>query len=489
LKKSKISMRWQLFGYLSLLLGVLLIVLWLFQVVFMERFYKSIKKNEIIDVGKNIEKNIGNSNLYSIMNNLADSRNLCIVLTDAMGQTIYTKNSIGPDARMTSLGATNYWIFGMAAKENGGELFIQDDDKEYTYTTIRDPKTDYSKHHIIKLKNAKDEAVIYTKIIPYQGSEYILLVNSFISPVSATVSTIRQQLFYVTMIMIVLAFGLSLYIARKITGPIIQINESAKALAGSREEIVFKEEGCKEIAELSNTLSYASKELTKTETFRRELIANVSHDLRTPLTLISGYAEMMRDIPGENNPENTQIIIDEAKRLAALVNDMLDLSKLQAGTQKIDKKIYNFTQSIKEMMNRYAALTEQEGYHINFEYDEEVEIEADELKMSQVVYNLINNAINYTGNDKIVAVHQKIVDNKIRIEVLDTGEGIAKENLPYIWDRYYKVDKSHKRAAIGTGLGLSIVRNILEAHNANYGVESKLGEGSTFWFEMTRKIG
>ena len=138
-------------------------------------------------------------------------------------------------------------------------------------------------------------------------------------------------------------------------------------------------------------------------------------------------------------------------------------------------------------MKCYAALTEKEGYHITFDYEEEVEIEGDELKISQVIYNLINNAINYTGEDKTVAVCQKIVDNKVRMEVTDTGEGIAEENIPYIWDRYYKVDKLHKRAAIGTGLGLSIVRNILEAHGATYGVESELHKGSTFWFELARK--
>ena len=481
------SIRWQLFAYLSLLLGVLLIVLWLFQVVFMERFYKAIKKNEIIDVGRTIEKNIGSSNLYSIMGNLADSRNLCIVFTDASGQPIYSKNAIGPNAKMISLSNAEYWIFGMAAKESGGELFIYDD-HQYTYATTPDFQGDYANRHIIRLKNARDEAVIYAKVLDYRGSEYILLVNSFISPVNATVSTIRKQLLYVTGIMIMLAFGLSLYIARKITDPIIKINESAKALAGSSDEIVFEEKGYKEIAELSSTLSFASVELTKTERFRRELIANVSHDLRTPLTLISGYAEMMRDIPGENNPENTQIIIDEANRLAALVSDMLDLSKLQAGTQKMDKRAYNFTQNVKEMMKRYSALTEKEGYRITFDYEEEVEVEADELKMSQVVYNLINNAINYTGEDKTVAVRQKIVDNKVRIEVSDTGEGIAEENIPYIWDRYYKVDKLHKRAAVGTGLGLAIVRNILDAHQATYGVESKLHEGSTFWFEIVRRV-
>ena len=485
MKKSRVSIRWQLFGYLSLLIGILILVLWLFQVVFMESFYKKIKKDEIVDVAKTVEKNIQSNKLEDILNNLASSRNLCIVFTDATGSPFYIQNATRRDKTISKLSDMAYLRFGIAAKKKGGSIFVDWKEGDATLTM---PNNNPFSEPKIQLRNTRDEAVVYAKIITYQDYEYILMINSFISPVHATVSTIRKQLLYVTLIMIILAFGLSLFIARKVTSPIIQINDHAKALAGSAEAVLFEEKGYKEIAELSNTLSYVSTELTKTESFRRELIANVSHDLRTPLTLISGYAEMMRDLPGENNPENTQIIIDEANRLTALVNDMLDLSKLQAGTQKMEKQVYNFTQNIKETMARYAALTEKEGYHITFDYDEEVEIEADELKMSQVVYNLINNAINYTGENKIVAVRQKIVDNKVRIEIMDSGEGIAPENIPYIWDRYYKIDKTHKRAMIGTGLGLSIVRNILDAHHATYGVESELHKGSTFWFEMERRI-
>lgn len=466
------------------MVGVLLVVLWLFQVVFMEKFYETIKKSEIIEVGQTIEANVTSSNLYEIMDNLSTSRNLCIILTDATGRRLYSKNAMDPNATIGDLSSKEYVRLGIAAKEKGGQMFAD----LYEVTMVSKPMNSNSMNHAFKFKSPQAGAVTYVKVITYEGSEYVLLINSFISPVSATVSTIRTQLAYVTVIMIVLAFILSIFIARKIANPIIRINDAAKALATSSDEIVFEGKGYREIAELSSTLSYASAELTKTESFRKELIANVSHDLRTPLTLISGYAEMMRDLPGENNPENTQVIIDEATRLTALVNDMLDLSKLQAGTQKMDKHVYNFTQNVKETMKRYAMLTENEGYQITFDYDEEVEIEADELKMSQVVYNLINNAINYTGDDKTVAVRQKIVDNKVRIEVIDTGAGIAKENIPYIWDRYYKVDKIHKRATIGTGLGLSIVRNILDAHQATYGVESELKKGSTFWFEVPRKV-
>ena len=118
------------------------------------------------------------------------------------------------------------------------------------------------------------------------------------------------------------------------------------------------------------------------------------------------------------------------------------------------------------------------------DYDGKVQVKADEYKIYQVIYNLINNAINYTGKDKTVWVRQKISGDKVRIEVTDSGDGIAKEALPYVWDRYYKVDKTHKRAVMGTGLGLSIVKNILELHHAGYGVVSEPGCGSTFWFEL-----
>ena len=201
--------------------------------------------------------------------------------------------------------------------------------------------------------------------------------------------------------------------------------------------------------------------------------------------MIIAYAEVMRDLPGENTPENVQVVIDEAARLTNLVNDMLDMSKLQAGVMVKNAEIYNLTESIETVLERYNKLKEQEGYVIEFDYDRKVYVDADEYKIFQVIYNLINNAINYTGTDKTVRVRQKVVEDRVRIEVEDSGEGIAKEDLPYVWDRYYKVDKTHKRSVMGTGLGLSIVKNILELHDAAYGVWSEEGKGSIFWFELS----
>ena len=200
--------------------------------------------------------------------------------------------------------------------------------------------------------------------------------------------------------------------------------------------------------------------------------------------MITGYAEMIRDLPGENTPENMQVIIDEATRLSSLVKDLIDISVIQNGTTKVTLKTYNLTDSILEIFKRYTKLIEQNEFKLDFVHDNDVYIYADEMKISQVIYNLVNNAINYIGEDKTVIVKQTVKDGTVRIEVTDHGMGIPKDKLEHIWNRYYRVDKEHKRAVIGTGLGLSIVKSVLDLHKAQYGVESELGKGSTFWFEL-----
>ena len=314
--------------------------------------------------------------------------------------------------------------------------------------------SDTAERNTIRYASAPDKNVqnmVYTDIINLQdGSECFLIVTSSITPLTNTVEIVRDQLAIVSVVFVLLAVIISLYASYRIAKPI------------------------------SNT----NTELAATEKLQKELIANISHDLRTPLTMITGYGEVMRDLPGENTPENIQIIIDEATRLSTLVNDLLDLSKIQSGSIQPEKSEFCLTDSIKNIFTRYAKLKEQDGYNILFESDEDVYIFADELKISQVIYNLVNNAVNYVGEDKTVIVTQKVNGKKVLIEVTDHGDGIPPEKLEYIWDRYYKVDKEHKRGVIGTGLGLSIVKGILDSHKARYGVRSTLGKGSTFWFEL-----
>ena len=210
-------------------------------------------------------------------------------------------------------------------------------------------------------------------------------------------------------------------------------------------------------------------------------MANVTHDLKTPLTMIKAYAEMIRDLHGDNKKKrekNLNVIIEETDRLNLLVNDVLDLSKFNAGTTKLEKEDFNLDELIKEILNRYQIYIDKDGYSIEYESDGETIINADRARISQVIYNLINNALNYTGNDKKVFI--KLKNGKV--EITDTGKGIKKEDIDLIWDKYYKVDKTYSRMQIGSGIGLSIVKNILELHEYKYGVDSKVGHGTTFYF-------
>ena len=281
-----------------------------------------------------------------------------------------------------------------------------------------------------------------------------------------------------------MALGLAFIIGRRVYRPIVEINEAAKGLAYGKYHLDLRSGAYREIIQLNDTLNQAAEELGKVERLRNELIANISHDLRTPLTMITAYAEGMRDLPGENTPENVQVIIDEANRLTTLVNDVLDLSKLQGGAMSMDPQPYNLTSSVTDTLSRYQKLTEQKGYTLNFRHGEDAWVNADQVKIEQVLYNLINNAITYTGADKTVTVDQRIQDGWVTIRVTDTGEGVPEEDVPYIWDRYYKSSQAHRRAEVGTGLGLSIVRSILELHGARFGVESPPGKGASFWFAL-----
>jgi len=286
------------------------------------------------------------------------------------------------------------------------------------------------------------------------------------------------------LILLLAASLIAFFASSKMSRPIAQMSREAQKLALGNYDVHFDGGASREMAELGDALNYAARELSALDTMQKELLANISHDLRTPLTMISGYSEVMRDIPGEMTPENMQIIIDESRRLSALVNDILDLSRLKGGAPVLHCETFSLTQAVRETMHRYHTLCAHDGYVLDFTCTEEVHIYGDRSKILQVLYNLINNAVNYTGEDKKVTVRQRCTDGMCRIEVTDTGEGIPAEQLPLIWDRYYKSNHYRKRSVSGSGIGLSIVKSILLLHGARFGVQSEMGRGSTFWFEL-----
>ena len=474
---SHLGIRWRLVGSFAMFVALLLMLLWLLQIVFLESFYKTIKTNSIKSTAQEIAASINDENFFTEVNRLTRQDMICVHIVRADGTPMLTSGN-QPSCILHMLLTDQVALLFRQAEEGGGTVLEN-------YQLLELSPAMQGKASAL---NASTEQLLYgiltTRGEGENAEPVMVMVDATITPINTTVETLRAQLVIITLIMTAFSVLLVLLLSSMISRPITRITDSAKQLATGDYTTRFTGGSYREVTELADTLNYASRELSKVERLRQEFIANVSHDLRTPLTMISGYAEVMRDLPGENTPENVQIIIDEAHRLTDLVNDLLDLSRLQSGAQQPQPEPLNLTDLIRGIMGRYAKLVLHDGYSITLEAEQDAMVMADRLRMTQVLYNLINNAINYAGSDRAVLVRQTLSDVAVRVEVIDHGEGIPAESLPYVWDRYYKVDKNHRRSAVGAGLGLSIVKGVLEAHGAEYGVESTVGKGSDFWFRL-----
>ncbi|MBQ8163063.1 MAG: HAMP domain-containing protein [Clostridia bacterium] len=488
LKEPK-SIRTSILSSLLSLIVIMLIIMWFAQTVMLSYIYKYIKMNETENLAEDLtvvmsDSEIGESEFFLFAKDVSQKYETCIyAINISDGYSCYYECHTLTDCFVHTIkhdDKSNYGFYESwyeKASSNGGQ---------YTYILSLDEFRNFNYSvNDVNLFTPQSNCIISIRLVENKyGEEIMLILNSSVEPVNATIRTLNLELMLISIIMLIIALIISFWSSKRLSSPITNMSASARALAKGNYKVKFEESGSIETVELAKTLNHTAQELSKLDTMQKELIANISHDLRTPLTIISGYSEFMRDCPSEITSENLQVIIDETARLSSLVNDLLNVSKLQSGNIPIKLQKINITSTVRSTISRYSQLIEHDGYNISFDYDCEVYVEADEIRILQVVYNLINNAINYTGDDKVVKVTQSVSNDIVRISVTDTGEGISDEDLPLIWDRYYKVDKVHSRAKVGTGLGLSIVKNILLLHNSRFGVSSELGKGSSFWFEL-----
>ena len=479
-ERRSLSIRWKLIVYFAIFVAVALLVMWVFQVYLLNNFYELIKRRAMTYSASELATYIEDEAL--------DVHAYDHAMDGIMAVSVYRMDRNGPvqvlgiDATGQTNGIklptqllTKYY---QKAAENGGNYT-----GHFTFGGV-----EVSGRAIpfrFEQNDPPSARLLHMRLVQgNSGNIYLILLDAAPQPLSTTVEILQTQFLWILSILLVCAGIMVFYLYRHISSPLVKMNEAAKQLAYGKYDVEFSGEGYRETRELADTLNYASHELSRLDRLQKELIANISHDLRTPLTMIKGYSEVMRDIPGENSAENIQVVIDETTRLSELVNDLLDLSKIQSGSRKAMFEEFDLTAAVEEVMKRYDAFTAHQGYRIAFLSEERATVFADRGMILQVLYNLINNAINYTGDDLSVTVRQTVENGHVRISVTDTGQGIEPDQIPQIWDRYYKVDKVHRRAMIGTGLGLSIVKGVLDLHNAAYGVESQVGNGSTFWFEL-----
>ncbi len=319
-----------------------------------------------------------------------------------------------------------------------------------------------------------------------QGKTCYIYLTRSLDSMDLVIGDMRWTMLAMGLFVVVLAFVASGYVSMLITKPVTEVAEKAKELARGNYDVKFDdaEYSFAEMAELSDALGYASSEISKADRMQKELIANVSHDFKTPLTMIKAYAFMIQEISGddkEKRTKHTQVIIDETDRLAALVSDLLDISKIRADIAELERAVFNLSEEIFRVVGRFGYLSETQGYKFETEIEDDLYVCASRERVEQVLYNLIGNAANYTGEDKRVKVRLLRRGEYARFEVIDTGKGIPESELDGVWERYYRSSETHKRPVRGTGLGLSICKTVLQKHGFPFGIISEVGKGSCFW--------
>ena len=291
----------------------------------------------------------------------------------------------------------------------------------------------------------------------------------------------------ISVIALLTAMVVAMDLTEQIARPIQSLTVAATRFGQGDRSVTFATDDFEELERLSDVLNYSNKELIRLDHFRRDLLANVSHDLRTPLTLIKGNAELIRDLTGDNKEKRNKqlaVIISEIDRLNLMVDDILNLTKLQSGMMEFEYTSVDLNSLIQSVFDGFDVQREK-GFEFVLNAPPEAYVYADENKLKQVVYNLVGNAVNYSGDSRRIDVNvTEKPGNMVRVEVRDYGIGMTEEEIEGIWLRYYRSQRMSDSVR-GSGLGLNIVYGILSGMNAVFGVNSEVNHGSVFWFEIS----
>ncbi|TAH74845.1 MAG: sensor histidine kinase [Anaerolineaceae bacterium] len=458
----------KLWGAMMALIIVILIMLWLFQITFLEQFYVKIRVDDIKKEALHAVNMIEEDNFdkfMDTMDELAYNNNLTAELVDINYDTLYSTGQMG-------MGGGMHMMMGNRIQRDAYQKVFEGKEISVPMTHPRFG----SGSTLIGIPVIIDESV--------QGGLFLILP---LVPVNETANILKNQLLFITFILLFTAIILATLLTKSFTRPILEINKVAMTMADGDLSARINLKRKDEIGTLGETINHMGEELSKVDNLRKDLIANVSHELKTPISLIKGYAETIKDISGdlpEKREKHLDIIVEESNRLSDMVQEILEFSQLQAGYTRLNQQTFNITDTLKRIYARFEILTQKAGINLIYNESQDIYTYGDEAKIEQVLYNLINNALNHSVEGGNVSLNITSENDRAKIEVVDRGKGIAENDLPYVWDRFYKVDKTGNRKIGGTGLGLAISKYILDAHGYRYGVDSKLGQGSKFWFEF-----
>ena len=455
---------------------VIFTVLWLLQTVFLQKFYNGMIIKNTVKVADKISEESRNSDITSYIDDVSRSNTILVFVTDTAGNLLYSSDE-----------------YKKGHKFRSDRMEMADDHIE-RYDNYRELPVNYDE--FLSAVNSSDsgEAVInnddsyvYGRLIDYYGynEKAVLYLSTPLNAVGSTARIIRIQLIWVTLLSIIIAFVLALFMSKSFSKPVAQLNEKAHKIGEKDDNVDFNEGFCIELDELNTTLDSTSEKLKKNRDFQNELLANVSHDLRTPLTMIKGYAEMIRDISREDEKqcsEDVAVIVGEADRLTALVNEILEYSELQMSDSENVMNDVVLSDTVTSVADSFEKLYSKEGYVFERNIADNIHVKGNASRLQRAVYNLLDNAVRHAGEDKWTGVSLRTEKGKAIIEISDHGKGIAPDELEHIWDRYYTRRQRNGKGV--SGLGLAIVKQIISQHNGICRAESETGTGSVFSIEL-----
>ena len=479
MKRKTNSFRKKLLSWFMFFTVVIFTVLWLLQTVFLQKFYNGMIIRNTVKVADKISSESQSSDITSYIDDISRSNSILVFVTDTDGNILYSSDE---------------YKKGHKFKDERLEMPYNDNGKEMRFHYRELPENYAEFLSAVNASNSgkaelqNDDIYVYGRLIDFYGSDEkaVLYVGTTLNAVGSTARIIRIQLIWVTLLSIIIAFVLALFMSKSFSKPVSQLNEKAHMLGENDNDAEFSEGFCTELDELNKTLDTTSEKLKKNREFQNELLANVSHDLRTPLTMIKGYAEMIRDISREDEKqcaEDVAVIVEETDRLTALVNEILEYSELQMSDSEAVMNDVDLSETVASVADSFGKLYSKDGYVFERNIADDIHIKGNVSRLQRAIYNLLDNAVRHAGEDKWLGISLKTDNDKAIIEISDHGSGIAPEELEHIWDRYYtKRQRSGKGVS---GLGLAIVKQIVSQHNGVCKVESEVGTGSVFSIELS----
>lgn len=457
------GLRFNIWFYFILFCVCIIAVMWFFEFVFLKGYYGMMKRNDVRKICREIVVGyqMQGQNYEAQIDEYARLNGMYVSVYTSRGALLFTYPSYSDTKQNLLTESQRKELLNRLKNDEDGEVCEIAANEE----------------------NAEDTFVTYSAVFDYEGSEYMIYAQASLGSINATTVILASQLLLTTVIALALAFVLSAFLSKQLSKPIVLMSQSAQHLASGDYTVRFEGSGYTELDELSDTLNFATEEMQRVETLRQDLLANISHDLKTPLTIIKSYAELIRDITGDNKSKREEqlgVIIEESKRLTELVNEILLVSQ-QNSTSTLNKTDFDFSDLVESVVKKFDF--ERSGYNFRRDIKKDLWVNADRHKIEQVLFNFISNAVKYCGKDKEIIIVVKEAGGSARFDVFDHGNGISKQEQKYIWDRFSRASQKYKRGD-STGLGLSIVRSILKSHDAVFGVNSAVGKGSDFYFEL-----